>query len=261
LQQNLRKYRDIHHKTLLNITKLFIILLLSAAACGPRAGIAVDNYAQARAAMVETIAARDSTTDKALGREEIDPRVLQAMATVPRHALVPEDLRGAAYENRPLPIGYGQSISQPYIVAIMTDLLALQPGDRVLEIGTGSGYQAAVLAELGVKVYSIEIIEPLGELARKNLAGLGYDDIELRIGDGYYGWEEQAPFDAIIVTAAASHIPPPLIRQLRPGGHMIIPVGSRFLVQQLVLVDKDAAGEVTTRQVLPVSFVPLTGSH
>jgi protein-L-isoaspartate(D-aspartate) O-methyltransferase len=236
-------------------------LLLSAAACGPRTGIAGDNYAQARAAMVETIAARDSTTDKALGREEIDPRVLQAMARVPRHALVPEDLRSVAYENRPLPIGHGQTISQPYIVAIMTDLLALQPGDRVLEIGTGSGYQAAVLAELGVKVYSIEIIEPLGKLARTNLAGLGYDAIELRIGDGYYGWEDQAPFDAIIVTAAASHIPPPLIRQLRPGGHMIIPVGSRFLVQQLVLVDKDAAGEVTTRQVLPVSFVPLTGSH
>jgi protein-L-isoaspartate(D-aspartate) O-methyltransferase len=241
--------------------KLFCICILSATACGPRAGIAADTYEAARAAMVETIAARDSTTSGALGREEIDPRVLQAMDTVPRHALVPEELRSQAYENRPLPIGHGQTISQPYIVAIMTDLLGLEPGDRVLEIGTGSGYQAAVLAELGVKVYSIEIIEPLGELARKNLAALGYDNIEVRIGDGYYGWKEQAPFDAIIVTAAASHIPPPLIKQLRPGGHMIIPVGSRFLVQQLVLVDKDAAGEVTTRQVLPVSFVPLTGSH
>ncbi|MGD8618038.1 MAG: protein-L-isoaspartate(D-aspartate) O-methyltransferase [Gammaproteobacteria bacterium] len=211
--------------------------------------------------MVETIAARSSDTSDALEREEIDPRVLQAMATVPRHALVPEELRSLAYENRPLPIGHGQTISQPYVVAIMTDLLALQPGDKVLEIGTGSGYQAAVLAELGVRVYSIEIIEPLGELARKNLAALGYDNIEVRIGDGYYGWEEQAPFDAIIVTAAASHIPPPLIKQLRPGGHMIIPVGSRFLVQQLVLVDKDAEGGITTRQVLPVKFVPLTGSH
>ncbi|MGD8629246.1 MAG: protein-L-isoaspartate(D-aspartate) O-methyltransferase [Gammaproteobacteria bacterium] len=211
--------------------------------------------------MVEAIAAMQGSTGEALEGESIDPRVLQAMATVPRHVLVPEALRDAAYENRPLPIGHGQTISQPYIVALMTNLLALQPGDKVLEIGTGSGYQAAVLAELGMQVFSIEIIEPLGELARANLAALGYDDIEVRIADGYYGWEEQAPFDAIIVTAAASHIPPPLIRQLRPGGHMIIPVGSRFMVQQLVLVDKDENGEVTTRQILPVRFVPLTGSH
>jgi protein-L-isoaspartate(D-aspartate) O-methyltransferase len=236
---------------------IFLIMLAS----GPRAGIAAEDYAQARAAMVETIAAMQDSTSEALERDKIDPRVLRAMATVPRHVLVPEALRSAAYENRPLPIGHGQTISQPYIVALMTDLLRLQPGDRVLEIGTGSGYQAAVLAELGMQVYSIEIIEPLGELARTNLARLGYDDVEVRIGDGYYGWEEQAPFDAIIVTAAASHIPPPLIRQLRPGGHMIIPVGSRFLVQQLVLVDKDEDEEVTTRQVLPVRFVPLTGDH
>jgi protein-L-isoaspartate(D-aspartate) O-methyltransferase len=241
--------------------KVFCLIILLATAGSSRAGISADTYAAARKAMVETIAARSSDTSDALEREEIDPRVLQAMATVPRHALVPEELRSLAYENRPLPIGHGQTISQPYVVAIMTDLLALQPGDKVLEIGTGSGYQAAVLAELGVRVYSIEIIEPLGELARKNLAALGYDNIEVRIGDGYYGWEEQAPFDAIIVTAAASHIPPPLIKQLRPGGHMIIPVGSRFLVQQLVLVDKDAEGGITTRQVLPVKFVPLTGSH
>jgi protein-L-isoaspartate(D-aspartate) O-methyltransferase len=241
--------------------KVFCLIILLATAGSSRAGISADTYAAARKAMVETIAARSSDTSDALEREEIDPRVLQAMATVPRHALVPEELRSLAYENRPLPIGHGQTISQPYVVAIMTDLLALQPGDKVLEIGTGSGYQAAVLAELGVRVYSIEIIEPLGELARKNLAALGYENIEVRIGDGYYGWEEQAPFDAIIVTAAASHIPPPLIRQLRPGGHMIIPVGSRFLVQQLVLVDKDAEGGITTRQVLPVKFVPLTGSH
>ena len=241
--------------------KVFCLIILLATAGSSRAGISADTYTAARKAMVEIIAARSSDTSDALEREEIDPRVLQAMATVPRHALVPEELRSRAYENRPLPIGHGQTISQPYVVAIMTDLLALQPGDKVLEIGTGSGYQAAVLAELGVRVYSIEIIEPLGELARKNLAALGYDNIEVRIGDGYYGWEEQAPFDAIIVTAAASHIPPPLIKQLRPGGHMIIPVGSRFLVQQLVLVDKDAEGGITTRQVLPVKFVPLTGSH
>jgi protein-L-isoaspartate(D-aspartate) O-methyltransferase len=238
--------------------RLVVLIVL---ACWTQAGIAAEDYAQARAAMVEAIAAMQVSTSDALERDAIDPRVLQAMATVPRHVLVPEALRSAAYENRPLPIGHGQTISQPYIVALMTDLLTLQPGERVLEIGTGSGYQAAVLAELGMQVYSIEIIEPLGELARTNLARLGYDDVEVRIGDGYYGWEEQAPFDAIIVTAAASHIPPPLIRQLRPGGHMIIPVGSRFLVQQLVLVDKDEDEEVTTRQVLPVRFVPLTGDH
>jgi protein-L-isoaspartate(D-aspartate) O-methyltransferase len=243
------------------LIKLFRIVTLIMLTCGSQAGVAADDYTQARAAMVEAIAAMQGSTSEALERQSIDPRVLQAMATVPRHVLVPEALRDAAYENRPLPIGHGQTISQPYIVAFMTDLLGLQPGDRVLEIGTGSGYQAAVLAELGMQVYSIEIIEPLGELARTNLAGLGYDNIEIRIGDGYYGWEEQAPFDAIIVTAAASHIPPPLIRQLRPGGHMIIPVGSRFMVQQLVLVDKDENDEVTTRQILPVRFVPLTGSH
>jgi len=225
------------------------------------AGAKSDPYADERAAMVETIAARSSSTSKALGRDDIDPRVLRVMGKVPRHALVPEDIRKASYENRPLPIGYGQTISQPYIVALMTDLLQLEPGDRVLEIGTGSGYQAAVLAELGMQVYSIEIIEPLAERARKDLAALGYGNIKVRVGDGYYGWEEEAPYDAIIVTAAASHIPPPLIKQLRPGGHMIVPVGSRFLVQQLVLVDKNAGGEVTTRQVLPVTFVPLTGGH
>jgi protein-L-isoaspartate(D-aspartate) O-methyltransferase len=243
---------------LVKASKLIFLIML---ASEPRAGIAAADYAQARAAMVETIAAMQDSTSEALERDKIDPRVLQAMATVPRHVLVPEALRSAAYDNRPLPIGHGQTISQPYIVALMTDLLTLQPGDRVLEIGTGSGYQAAVLAELGMQVYSIEIIEPLGELARANLAKLGYEDIQVRIGDGYYGWEEHAPFDAIIVTAAASHIPPPLIRQLRPGGHMIIPVGSRFMVQQLVLVDKDEDSEVTTRQVLPVRFVPLTGEH
>jgi protein-L-isoaspartate(D-aspartate) O-methyltransferase len=243
------------------LVKAFRNILLAALVCVPGAGIAADDYAQERAAMIETIAAMQDSTSEALERDAIDPRVLQAMATVPRHVLVPEALRSSAYENRPLPIGHGQTISQPYIVALMTDLLTLQPGERVLEIGTGSGYQAAVLAELGMQVYSIEIIEPLGELARTNLAEIGYRDVKVRIGDGYFGWEEEAPFDAIIVTAAASHVPPPLIRQLRPGGHMIIPVGSRFMVQQLVMVEKDEDGEVTTRQVLPVRFVPLTGGH
>ena len=224
-------------------------------------GLAGDPYRDARMAMVKEIEGHVRETSLALDRESLDPRVMDAMATVPRHRLIPDDLRDSAYDNRPLPIGHGQTISQPYIVAVMTDLLKTTPSDRVLEVGTGSGYQAAILAELVSQVYSIEIIEPLGLLARDNLAALGHRNVEVRIGDGYYGWEEQAPFDAIVVTAAASHIPPPLIEQLRNGGRMIIPVGSRFMVQQLVLVEKDDAGQVTTRQLLPVRFVPLTGSH
>ena len=221
----------------------------------------VDPYATARRAMLEEIAADVRLTSEALNKQALDPRVLEAMATVPRHELVPDEQRGVAYENRPLPIGHGQTISQPYIVAIMTDLLKFEPGQRALEIGTGSGYQAAILSKLGGEVYTIEIIEELGEQARRNLEQLGYKNIEVRIGDGYYGWKEHAPFDAIVVTAAASHIPPPLIKQLKNGGRMVIPVGSRFMVQQLLLVEKDAAGKVTTRQILPVRFVPLTGTH
>jgi protein-L-isoaspartate(D-aspartate) O-methyltransferase len=211
--------------------------------------------------MVDTIDRMVRKTAEFLGKPQLDQRVLEVLRTVPRHAFVPEDEQAHAYENRPLPIGYGQSISQPYIVALMTDLLNVRPTDRVLEIGTGSGYQAAVLAGLAERVCSIEIVPQLGERARATLQRLGYRNVEVRIGDGYYGWEEQAPFDAIIVTAAASHVPPPLVRQLRPGGRMIIPLGSRFLVQELLLVEKSAAGEITTRQILPVRFVPLTGGH
>ncbi|MEE8245639.1 MAG: protein-L-isoaspartate(D-aspartate) O-methyltransferase, partial [Alphaproteobacteria bacterium] len=178
-----------------------------------------------------------------------------------RHLFVPRLLKSRAYHNRPLPIGHGQTISQPYIVALMTDILGLKEAARVLEVGTGSGYQAAVLAALGAKVYSIEIIEPLALEAKQRLATLGYDNVTVRQGDGYYGWEEVAPFDAIIVTAAASHIPPPLVKQLKPGARMVIPVGARFLTQWLVVVEKDDAGKVTTRQILPVRFVPLTGQH
>lgn len=225
------------------------------------AGYADDRLEAERLAMVKEIEADVRLTSLSLGRETLDPRVLQAMASVPRHDLVPERLRDVAYENRPLPIGHGQTISQPYIVAIMTDLLNPTADSRVLELGTGSGYQAAILAELVEQVYTMEIIEPLGLLARDKLDQLGYDNIKVRIGDGYYGWEEHAPFDAIVVTAAASHVPPPLIEQLKPGGRMIIPVGSRFMVQQLVLVEKGMDGTVVTRQVIPVRFVPLTGSH
>jgi protein-L-isoaspartate(D-aspartate) O-methyltransferase len=218
-------------------------------------------YARRRAGLIELIEQDVRRTSVYLDKQALDPRVMEAMATVPRHEFVPERERRHAYRNRPLPIGYGQTISQPYIVAIMTDLVKPAPGHRVLELGTGSGYQAAVLSGLVREVYSIEIIEPLGKRAGKVLAQLGYDNVEVRIGDGYYGWEEHAPFDAIVVTAAGDHIPPPLIAQLKPGGRMVIPVGSRFLTQQLLVVEKTRDGTVTTRQILPVRFVPLTGGH
>lgn len=220
-----------------------------------------DAYAQERADLVAEIESDVRETADYLGRGQLDERVLDALRTVPRHAFVPLLERPFAYQNRPLPIGHGQTISQPYIVAIMTDLLDPQPGDRALEVGTGSGYQAAVLATLVDRVYSLEIVEPLAESARERLAELGYANVSVRHGDGYYGWEEHAPFDAIVVTAAASHVPPPLVEQLKPGGRMIIPVGSYFLTQQLVLVTKDDRGEIRTRQLLPVMFVPLTGEH
>ena len=239
----------------------FYIAVCVAGLSVPLTGHTRDLYEDARMAMVEEIEADVRMTSLALDKEALDPRVMDAMASVPRHKLVPDKLLDVAYENRPLPIGHGQTISQPYIVAIMTDLLNITPASKVLEVGTGSGYQAAILAELVEQVYTIEIIEPLGKLAQENLEKLGYDNIEVRIGDGYHGWKEHAPFDAIVVTAAASHIPPPLIGQLKAGGRMIIPVGSRFMVQQLVLVAKDTEGNVTTRQILPVRFVPLTGSH
>jgi protein-L-isoaspartate(D-aspartate) O-methyltransferase len=195
------------------------------------------------------------------GRTGISDRVLAGMAGIPRHRFVPENQQPYAYEDRPLPIGYGQTISQPYIVALMTDLLAPAAEGRVLEIGTGSGYQAAVLAPLVGHVYTIEIVPPLAAAAADRLQRLGFANVSVRQGDGYYGWEEHAPFDGIIVTAAASHVPPPLVRQLKPGGRMIIPVGTQFVVQELLMVEKSAAGEVTTRHLLPVRFVPLTGGH
>lgn len=235
------------------------VLVLVAGIVLPAEG--ADKYDRARQALVHVIEENVRETSLYLDKEALDPRVLAAMAKVPRHEFVPFIHRRNAYENRPLPIGYGQTISQPYIVAIMTDLLKPKPGHRVLEVGTGSGYQAAIFAELVDVIYSIEIIEALGKKSAARLKKLGYDNAHVRVGDGYYGWQEHAPFDAIVVTAAASHIPPPLIAQLKPGGRMMIPVGSRFLVQQLLLVEKDKDGKVTTRQILPVIFVPLTGKH
>jgi len=214
-----------------------------------------------RQAMVAEVAAMARDFGTGMGRATIDPRILGVLERVPRHEFVPPALRANAYENRPLPIGYGQTISQPYIVALMTDLLRVGAGDTALEIGTGSGYQAAVLAALGVRVWSIEIVEPLAREATERLRRLGYGGIATRIGDGYHGWAEFGPFDAIIVTAAAGHVPPPLVQQLKPGGRMVIPLGAAFQTQQLVLVEKRADGTLSTRQIASVSFVPLTGEH
>ena len=220
-----------------------------------------NQYEEPRRKMVKAIEADVRETSFYINRKSLDPTVMSVIGRVERHKFVPPSEQSWAYANQPLPIGHGQTISQPYIVALMTDLISVDPGDKVLEIGTGSGYQAAILAEMGAEVFTIEIIEPLARQASNRLAELGYTKVKTRHGDGYYGWDEEAPFDAIVVTAAADHVPPPLIRQLKAGGVMIIPVGSRFLVQQLVLVTKDIAGDITTRQILPVRFVPLTGDH
>jgi protein-L-isoaspartate(D-aspartate) O-methyltransferase len=217
-------------------------------------------YTLARAAMVEEL---QQYAQLARGTDEVrfSDAVISAMGKVQRHKLVPPPELPFAYENRPLPIGYGQTISQPYIVALMTELIAPDADDVILEVGTGSGYQAAILAELVNRVYSIEIIAALAIRAEQDLENLGYRNITTKLGDGYFGWDEHAPFDAIVVTAAATHVPPPLIDQLKPGGRMVIPVGGRFMTQQLLLLEKTAGGEIITRQIAAVRFVPLTGEH
>jgi protein-L-isoaspartate(D-aspartate) O-methyltransferase len=217
-----------------------------------------DPYADDRARMVQTIEAHARSATDALGRDHIDPRVLAVMNEVRRHEFVPDRYEDQAYDDRPLPIGHGQTISQPFIVALMTDLLQVGPDDVVLEVGTGSGYQAAVLAHLVQDVHTIEIIPELAESAAERLERLGYQNLHAYTGDGYYGVPEPAPYDAIVVTAAAHQVPPPLIQQLKPGGRMVIPVGAGFALQHLMLVDRDADGRVRTRQTLPVRFVPLT---
>lgn len=232
------------------------LLLLAVTHAQPSA--AQDQRAAARARMVAEIAAMARETGAETGRPRFSDAVMAAMGKVPRHRFVPFLQDIFAYDNRPLPIGEGQTISQPYIVALMTDLLDPKPADSVLEVGTGSGYQAAVLAELVAKVTTIEIVEPLGRRAMQLLGELGYRNVDVRIGDGYGGWPAAAPFDSIIVTAAPAAIPQPLIDQLKPGGRMVIPVGGSLDVQQLLLVEKQSDGRTTTRRTLPVRFVPLT---
>ena len=207
--------------------------------------------------MVSEVEAMYADTRAETGLAAMSPRVRAALGKVERHRLVPPAQRVLAYRNHPLPIGSGQTISQPYIVALSTDLLNLRPTDFVLEIGTGSGYQAAVLAEIVRRVYSIEILESLAVTARKNLEQLRYKNIEILVGDGYQGWPEKAPFDAILVTAAAPQVPPALVAQLKPGGRMVIPVGSSGGIQYLMLIEKRADGGINERRVLPVRFVPL----
>jgi protein-L-isoaspartate(D-aspartate) O-methyltransferase len=238
------------------LTASLALLALAGQACA-----IADEFDAARRALVDEIASLARETARETGRPAFDPRVMAALAAVPRHRFVPAAEARNAYQNRPLPIGYGQTISQPYIVALMTDLANVKPGDRVLEVGTGSGYQAAILAELARAVCTIEIVEPLAREAEARLRELGYARVRTRVGDGYHGWEDCGPFDAIVVTAAASHVPPPLVRQLKPGGRIVIPVGPPFLTQQLMLIEKRADGSIATRQVLPVAFVPLTGRH
>jgi protein-L-isoaspartate(D-aspartate) O-methyltransferase len=219
---------------------------------------AVENYPLQRARMVGEIAEMARNTSDYTGIEVLHSQVMLAMGSVPRHEFVPSEYRQYAYVNRPLPIGNNQTISQPYIVALMTDLAGVNRDSVVLEIGTGSGYQAAVLAELTQHVYTIEIIEALGRTAESVLQRLGYDNVTVRIGDGYLGWAEVAPFDAILVTAAPEQVPQPLLDQLKVGGRMIIPVGAQGQTQSLRVIEKSANGEISERDVLPVGFVPLT---
>jgi protein-L-isoaspartate(D-aspartate) O-methyltransferase len=235
----------------------FLALLLLDAAPWARGGDDAD-LAGPRRQMLSDIVDTVQRTRAYIGRQRLAPRVMDAMARVPRHEFVPAEFRGLAYANRPLPIGHGQTISQPYIVALMTELADLQPDDVVLEIGTGSGYQAAVLAMLVKQVYTIEIIPELGRRAEADLRRLGYANVQVRVGDGYHGWPEHAPFDAILVTAAPESIPPPLLDQLRPGGRLVVPVGPPGETQSLKLLRRNSAGNLEAEDVLPVGFVPLT---
>lgn len=240
----------------------FLKFALSVALClAIQTEAATDRFAEARQKMIAEIQETVTDTRRATAIARLNPEVMSALGTVPRHEFVPQKFHAVAYANRPLPVGHGQTISQPYIVALMTDLLEIDGDAVVLEVGTGSAYQAAVLAELVQRVYTMEIIEPLAIEAKKRLARLGYDNVKVKFADGYYGWPEKGPFDAVIVTAAVNHIPPSLVEQLRPGGRLVVPVGERFTVQHLLLVHKLDDGRVQVRQILPVRFVPLTGGH
>ena len=229
-----------------------LLLALSAGALA-----AGDGYENARQVMLAAIRATVADTQDYTGLARLDDRVMQAMAAVPRHEFVPPALREFAYLNKPLPIGEGQTISQPYIVALMTQLAGVEADDVVLEVGTGSGYQAAVLARLARHVYSVEIIEPLGQQAEQTLARLGVANVSVKIGDGYQGWTEHAPYDAIVVTAAPAATPPRLLEQLKPGARLVVPVGPQRRAQSLRVLEKKADGGIEVQDILPVAFVPM----
>lgn len=220
--------------------------------------LAQDDFQALRDTMVNEIEAMVTETREYIGKDRLDRRVIEALKKVPRHEFVPEMYKPYAYLNRPLPIGDGQTISQPYIVALMTDLAAIDRDSIVLEIGTGSGYQAAILGELVEHVYTVEIIDSLAQRSQRVLFDLGYDNISVRLGDGFNGWQEHAPYDAIIVTAAPEEVPAPLIEQLKPGGKIVIPVGPQSRTQYLRVLTKDRSGNIDVKEILPVGFVPLT---
>jgi len=239
-------------------TMLRVVAVSGLATLVDRARARGPDTAAARERMLREIESDFRATATDTGVSAPGPALRRALAAVPRERFVPPALAASAYDNTPLPIGEGQTISQPFIVALMTELLRLPPGARVLEVGTGSGYQAAILAEMGMRVYSIEIVAPLAERARAALDAAGYASVVTRIGDGYKGWPDAAPFDGIIVTAAPDHVPPALVEQLKPGGRMVIPVGPNWLSQELRVIRKEPDGRTVTQRTLPVRFVPLT---
>ncbi len=239
------------------LTEFFIVLLMGFSGNE----VIADSLVRQRQLMIETVQDMALMTEEYTGKSAFSEPVIEALNTVPRHEFVLREQYGLAYINSALPIEHQQTISQPFIVALMTDLAAVDKSSRVLEVGTGSGYQAAILAELVQEVYSIEIIEDLSKKAEQTLVNLGYQNIYLSIGDGYLGWSEYAPYDAILVTAAAESLPQPLVDQLAPNGRLVIPLGKAGETQMLTLVTKNAAGEISRKNILPVAFVPLTGEH
>lgn len=233
-------------------------LLLSAAGQGLAAE---DNDATARSEMVRVVELETLMTSAETGIQEIDPKVLDAMREVPRHAFVPEPLRAYAYGNHPLPLGHDQNLAAPLLAALMTHVAAIEPGDVVFETGTDIGYQAAVLSHLAAEVYSVEVVEPLAEAAARLLKDMHYDNVHTMAGDGYYGWRENAPYDAMIIKEALDHVPPPLLGQLKPGGRLVLPLGPPAGPQYLTLITKDSAGKTSQRRVMPVRFSPLQGGQ
>ncbi len=241
------------------IGRFIVVAAMFTGLVGPADAVDDDGFSALRQRMIAQVRQLARLTQELHGAPAIDAQVLEVMATVPRHRFVPEPLRPLAYENRPLPVGLGQNIAQPFIIALMTSVARITPGDRIYETGTGAGYHAAILAELGARVFSIEVIAPLAERAGRLLQDLGYDNVEAREGDGYFGWPEKAPFDVILLKESVAQVPPPLLRQLKPGGRLVAPIGPPNGRQFLTLVEKGLQGELKRTRVLEVRFSPLQG--